>query len=885
MPSDWPLVGREAQIRRVSKLALELGRGIVFAGPAGAGKSSLGRASLKWAQENHLVTAEVVATRSASAIPFGAWAPLLPNAEEQDSRAIGSLARFLRSAEAAVVQRAGGGRLFLFVDDAHLLDEGSAVLLRQLATDRRVFLVVAVRTSEPAPEPVVALWKDELIERVDLEPLDEGHIEVLLRSVLAGPVESGTVARFASYSAGNALFLRELIGGALHDRTLRLDGDIWRLMGTLSPSSRLVELVEARLGRRTAEERALLEILSYGEPLGPFEIEKLADPATVQVLERDGILSSRRNGLRLEIRFAHPIYREVIHAQVPGMQARTIARKLAEVVESTGARRREDALRIATWRLDGGGGHPDVMLAAAVTARWRFDLVLAARLAAAAIGAGAGFDARLFAAQLDALQGRGAEAETKFAALAGQATDDTQRAIVAVARIDNQAFWLGRLTEGMRIANEAEAQITDPKLRDEIAAVRCGIVNGTAGPRGGSEAFEPLLARASGPALALGCAFGAFAFARFGRHKDALEASELGHDAQIALGRSSKWDPSVYIMLGCKTRAQLGQFEEAERIATTEYRRAVADGNAEAQAWLAWHLGESASERGNVTASVQYEREAIALFRQLGRPQMVMVCTPLLVIALALGNQVAEATKTLAWADDQDFEENLYWAVDLLRARAWTAVAAGDIGQGCAYLNEAVTVGTRCGDLVATAAALHDLARLGHSSRVISQLSQLESHIEGELVRARSSHVRALASNDVEGLEDVAVAFESMGAFLLARDALADASAAWRQSGEGKLAVIATRRMKLLARRCEGAVTPAFNSAEALSRLTQAELEVARSAAAGSSSKTIAENSCRSVRTVENLLQRAYEKLGISSRAQVADALSDMRRDPSTGPI
>src|SRR5271163_462992 len=130
MPSDWPLVGREAQIGRVSKLALELGRGIVFAGPAGAGKSSLGRASLKWAQENHLVTAEVVATRSASAIPFGAWAPLLPNAEEQDSRAIGSLARFLRSAEAAVVQRAGGGRLFLFVDDAHLLDDGSAVLLR-----------------------------------------------------------------------------------------------------------------------------------------------------------------------------------------------------------------------------------------------------------------------------------------------------------------------------------------------------------------------------------------------------------------------------------------------------------------------------------------------------------------------------------------------------------------------------------------------------------------------------------------------------------------------------------------------------------------------------------------------------------------------------------
>jgi hypothetical protein len=32
-------------------------------------------------------------------------------------------------------------------------------------------------------------------------------------------------------------------------------------------------------------------------------------------------------------------------------------------------------------------------------------------------------------------------------------------------------------------------------------------------------------------------------------------------------------------------------------------------------------------------------------------------------------------------------------------------------------------------------------------------------------------------------------------------------------------------------------------------------------------------------------LQRAYEKLGISSRAQVAEALFDLRRDAGTGPI
>jgi DNA-binding CsgD family transcriptional regulator len=79
--------------------------------------------------------------------------------------------------------------------------------------------------------------------------------------------------------------------------------------------------------------------------------------------------------------------------------------------------------------------------------------------------------------------------------------------------------------------------------------------------------------------------------------------------------------------------------------------------------------------------------------------------------------------------------------------------------------------------------------------------------------------------------------------------------------------------MKLVARRCDGAVTPAFQNANATTRLTQAEREVARGVVASRTSKQIAESSHRSIRTVENLLQRTYEKLGISSRAQLAETL------------
>jgi DNA-binding CsgD family transcriptional regulator len=58
-------------------------------------------------------------------------------------------------------------------------------------------------------------------------------------------------------------------------------------------------------------------------------------------------------------------------------------------------------------------------------------------------------------------------------------------------------------------------------------------------------------------------------------------------------------------------------------------------------------------------------------------------------------------------------------------------------------------------------------------------------------------------------------------------------------------------------------------------RLTQGELDTAMLAAAGRSNKQIAAEMQLSVRTVESHLQRAYEKLGISGRHELTDALQD----------
>ena len=83
---------------------------------------------------------------------------------------------------------------------------------------------------------------------------------------------------------------------------------------------------------------------------------------------------------------------------------------------------------------------------------------------------------------------------------------------------------------------------------------------------------------------------------------------------------------------------------------------------------------------------------------------------------------------------------------------------------------------------------------------------------------------------------------------------------------------------RLLAR-CEGAVTPPVRAIGARVWLTPGELDTAVQAAAGGSNKQIADHLHVSVRTVESHLQRAYEKLGISGRRELADALRD-RPDP-----
>jgi len=875
--ADWPFAGRRDELSALeSILAQQTRGGVLFVGAAGVGKTRLATEGLALAARHGFAPASARATKTARSIPFGAVATLLPASPLL--RGVDNRAAMIRRMSQALVAESAPKRVALLVDDAHLLDDASATLVHQLVTSGAAFVLMTARAEEPLPDAVLSLWKDSSAERVAVKGLTVDAAEHVLSVALGAPVDRGTVGRLVEHTRGNIMFIRELVLGAIEDGSLANEGGLWCQVRPLSPSERLVELVEARLAGLTADQRSVLELLAVGgEPMGRRELQVVADARRLEELERAGLLVSSVSRRRLQMRLAHPLYGDVLRASMPAVGALSVTRSLAEATEDTGARRREDTLRIATWRLRCGGASPSLMFEAAQKARWSYDFELAARLAGAAVDAGAGFAAKLFASQVETLRGHSADVVGDLSQLAEEATSDAARATVALVQLDNLAFNLAQIDDALALAVATEERIGDPDWKDEIAAKRASLllVDPAGGPGAAADAAEPLLLRARGSAKVWSCFTASCSLTRLGRMQEALHWADEGRSEHLRLDRQLDWDTWIHDYSRGEALAQLGSFDEADALTLARYEEGIAAGSVERQAFFAWQLGTRAGERGGVRSAIQRCREAAGLYGQMGRPFFVRHCLVHLSLALALADQPEEASNTLARLDEMELPAKLFaYSGDLLQARAWTAAADGDLARAHAFLEEGLAFGEGTGDLIGQATALHGLARLGQSRRVAPALTALAAKIDGELFSVRAAHATALARGHAERLRAASAGFEAMGALLLAAEAAADEAAVHERAGEDRKAAVAERRARTLAADCEGAVTPSLRRLGGPAALTGAERRVARLAGSGRSNREIAEAHCVSVRTVEHQLQSVYGKLGISGRKELAEALA-----------
>lgn len=872
MELSWPLVGRELELQQIERLLRRRRGAILLAGPAGVGKTRLASEALQLAASLGLFPLKVTATCGAANLPFGAFAHLLPDvALGQDKVTL------LRLIADVILKQGNGKTVALLIDDAHLLDGPSAALTHLLAAGGRSVVLATMRTGEPAADPIVALWKDEVAERLDLEPLSLEQVGALLPAVLGGAVDGATAYLFYRYTQGNALFLREAILSALSTDALDQAQGVWRLRGALPASSRLVELIESRLGRLDGVERRTLTVLAVGEPL---ELQLLTDivPAGVEALEDRGLVRVERDGRRLTARLPHPLYAEVLRARASALQVRNFAAALGAALHSTGGRRREDPLRLAAWSLDGGRPVPaPVLLRAAATARERYDFDLAGKLARSARESGGGFDAGLLLSQVRWLQGRAEESLELLDGLDDEAASDRQRTAIAMARIGVLDWNLKRPDEALRVAKEAEATISDQGLRDQIRGERARIL-GRSGRNAEAVALAtPLLDRVTGAALVSACFAAGTSMSVTGQASGAISASERGLAAHLELsGSPLPFGPYLHLTIRCKALISAGRLVEARRLGEQEYRKAVRESSVEAQSFLAFELASGALVEGRVATACRLAAESAAAFRELGWLLWIRNASMVRVHGLALLGQVERARSVLEEIDALGVPNSELLGSELLQARAWTSVAEGNVDRALGYLDQAVKMAGDSGAHALESAALHDIARLGHADRAAPRLEELTGVVEGVLATARAAHAAALADQDVPALEQASREFEEMGAQLYSAEASADAAVLWGRLGQQRNAIRFHRRAAVLAARCEGARTPSL-SVNVFTRasLTARELEIARLAAEGLTDKQIAGRLVLSHRTVENRLHTVYEKLGLKGRAGLRESLED----------
>jgi len=271
-----------------------------------------------------------------------------------------------------------------------------------------------------------------------------------------------------------------------------------------------------------------------------------------------------------------------------------------------------------------------------------------------------------------------------------------------------------------------------------------------------------------------------------------------------------------------------------------------------------------------VRTALRWYRESAALTREMDPVGLLPWALAGVAQAAAHAGEGDLAHAALAELEDTPPRGTRNFEVALVLTRAWSAAAHGELSRARTEGLAAAQLGESLGQDGFVVRALHDVTRFGDPAAAAERLSRLAEHVDGPFARNAADHAVALLQRDGRALLEVAERFAAQDALLLAAEAADSAAAAYRTSGRDASARSAARRATALLAGCEHARPATMLGELMVDELTLREREVALLAAAGLSSREIADRLVISRRTVDNHLQRAYRKLGISRREELA---------------
>ncbi len=885
------LLGREEELARISELIDGIGRrggALVVRGEAGIGKSALLAAARERARQQGATVVSTTGALSEATLAFAGLhqlllplldgLDLLPDPQRGALEAAFGIAegdapdRFLigLATLGLVAERAAATPLLLVVDDAHWLDRPSVQVLEFIA--RRVesdsaILLFAVREGLPSS------FDDADLPELRLAGLDDDASSALL-DLAPETLPPDLRRRILEEAAGNPLALIELPAGAAELGTGAPPS------GPLPLTARLEQTFTSRLTSLSADVRRLL-LRSALEDI-EVEPESLGSAVAAGL----GTLESGR------FRFRHPLIRSAVEQAATPEELRNAHAALAEALADEPDR--------AVWHRAAAASGPDEAVAEALDA----------------------------AANRAMLRGAGDVAVSAFER-AAELTAEPQRRAVRLYLAGDLAREVGRSSDGVRLLKEAQ-QIGLPAPENAMASFHLEIAESTWSGSAIIRDFARIareLADSGEGERALN-ALGTIAVRAYWERLDEGTRREVASISdEIALPAD---DPLHLYVLGSidplgRARQVVEHVGRLSPVGMTDPEQLFRVGVAASSVWaenlaLPFLRAAAAGARAQgrlslLTHTLVFEawadlrpgavRQAITRAAEAAR-----IAEEIRTLRYMVAAQLAQAIAGAEQGDDETSERLIAGAEALLvpmganpmlslpaYARGRLALAREQFGEayehlvrifdpeGAAFhpfvrgwaiadLADAAVRGD--GDLDAVRGYLAEweqIAAATQAPHLQVQVAYATAILATDAVAER--HFRAaIASAQADWPFYVARAQLAYGAWLRRRRRMTQSRAPLREAAEtfealGLLRYAERARRELRA----SGETVRRRDPGAWAQLSPQELQIAQLAAEGLSNREIGEQLYLSHRTVESHLYRLFPKLGVTSRAQLRDAL------------
>jgi DNA-binding CsgD family transcriptional regulator/tetratricopeptide (TPR) repeat protein len=644
----------------------------------------------------------------------------------------------------------------------------------------------------------------------------------------------------------------------------------------LPTTGALDELVAEHLAGVDPSGLALLELLAVCERFGLAELEQAFGSATVESLEASGLVTAVTTGRRTAVRLAHPLYGEVLRAGLPPVRLRHVHSELADMVEGDGARRREDVVQVALWRVASGGKVPgDRLLRAARLALAGRDPDLAIRLLEAGGEAGlSSIDRAEVAIAAHSMSGALEEAERVVDSVWDEDLDDAHRAQLAKHVADIRYFRDRDLDGALAAYESARERLTDPEAIAAVDARRANLLAGSGRPAEAlriTEAMGPVSSPRTRVEVAGAVAASLLSVGRFDEARNI--ARQAGSDHADLPDWLARRGIAQHLVNEAHALAYAGNYHEARELLEPAAERAMATGALAAWVWFDMSLAELARDTGRAHEAIRRFSEVAETAPRAGQHAALVWAHVGVAQGCLLLGDCEDAAAALDLADAAGDSPLATSFSTRERTRAWLSACRGDLASARERIRETIPAVHRDEMYIFELTLLHDLVRLGVPEEAVERLEVLAGVIDGPVAPIHAAHARALVDRDVDAQGAVVDRYEAIDSLGMAAEAAAELADLHRVRGEARLATAARRRSADLADRAGGLRTPVMTRGAGVEPLTAREREVALLAARGRTSRAIGEHLGLSTRTVDTHLARVYRKLGISGRPELRAAL------------